>query len=418
MRSTPRSTASMLTLVASTILVSQTSCGSDPPPPPPPPPTELVVRVTDGASGAPIAGAQVMLVEKGEVLTTDASGSVSKTLDSATDPGVYAYRAQAAGYVGAPRPGRPPRFVTVVKEQTITLDVTLEPRPNAAPGGTLSGRVTLAGAPVSGVYVVAGATSFFGTLTDAAGRYTILGATQDFYTLTAYAPGHRSTSRASVEVAPGETKDGLDLELTAITGGTVSGALTGGTGTSSIALVHAGTGELVPGLSTRASLPGSYSIGQVPPGRFLVTGGLEDDGVVLDPDWLLFEGAPEVTVTESSSVTVALRFDAAIGAVEPSGGAVVSSTPTLTWPAVADADFYVVEVKNVGGQTVFGGFDTRGDPRNPVLAPMTSTMPDVALVAGALYTWRVFAAQDVSTGRQFELLAASEELGAELRVQD
>ncbi|MCK6549347.1 carboxypeptidase-like regulatory domain-containing protein [Myxococcota bacterium] len=407
----------MLAVLAATIASSQTSCGSDPPPPPPPPPTELVIRVVDGATGAPIAGAEVMLVEDGEVSTTDATGSVLKTLDPETDPGVHTYRAQAAGYVGAPRPGRPPLFVTLVEEQTITLDIALEPRPNASPGGALTGRVTLAGAPVKGAYVVAGATGFFGTLTDADGRYRIIGATQDFYTITAFVPGHRSTSRTSVEVTPGSTKEGLDLELTAITGGTVSGALTGGTGTSSIALVHPGTGELVPGLSTRATLPGAYTIRDVPPGRFVVAGGLELDGVTLDPDRVLTDGLPEVTITESASVSAPLALVEAIDGLSPSDGAAVTTSPELSWPAVPGADFYVVEVKNVGGQTVFGGFDTRGNPRNTVLAPMTSTMPDMPLVSGALYTWRVYAAEDVTTGRTFRLIGASEELGASFRAR-
>ena len=103
----------------------------------------------------------------------------------------------------------------------------------------------------------------------------------------------------------------------------------------------------------------------------------------------------------------------------PASTSTVVAPPTFTWPSVPMANYYVVEVRDVLGEAItWGGFDARNNPRSPILAPNTSVQftGTPALSPGVLYSWRIYAAKDVTTGAQFELIAASEQLGGEFRV--
>jgi hypothetical protein len=101
--------------------------------------------------------------------------------------------------------------------------------------------------------------------------------------------------------------------------------------------------------------------------------------------------------------------------IEPVKSATVSGVPRLTWREVEDADFYVVEVKDESGKTVFGGFDAGGNPRIRVLPPDVSVpYGGDPLVDGARYEWRVFAGKrDPLNPTAFEVVAASESLEGE-----
>jgi hypothetical protein len=180
-----------------------TGCGEELKPPPPPP-TQLAIRVLDGVTGAPIEGAEVMLLEDGRVETTDASGGTLFALTS----GRYGYRIQAAGHVSVPRPGRPIPSADVAAERTTSIMVAVEPRPGAAPGGTLAGQVTKGGSPVKGVLVVAESTESFGTISDAQGRYTMLGIAANLYTVSAFLRGHASAPKNNVQVSAGPVSYG------------------------------------------------------------------------------------------------------------------------------------------------------------------------------------------------------------------
>lgn len=390
---------------------------SDPPPPPPPPPTILELTVKDAATGQGVAGAQVLLATADsalEVLVADGAGLVMLTEPAA---GTYAVRALAAGYVTAPRLGQAQARVAVVEHETTTASVSLEPRPGATGAGRLTGRVTRGGAPMAGVLVVAQSTQPRSGWTDGAGRYAILGVPPNLYQVSAFIAGHASTTRANLQVGADQVIDGLDLELTASSGAVLSGRLMGGTGTSSVVLVHASTGEPVPGLTKRFALGGTYQIDGVPEGSYRVQAALEDDGETLAAQWALEHDPLEIDVVGTASVGFDLQLAAGMNGIQPATGETISATPTFRWPAVGTADFYVLELRDLAGQVVWGGFDARRFPRSPVLAPATSKAYDgPALRPGNLYQWRVYAAEDVTTGQVFQLLQASEALGGEVRI--
>jgi hypothetical protein len=394
------------------------ACGEDPPPPPPPPPTILSIQVVDASTDSPVSGAEVLLEQLGETMTTDASGTI---LLNPIAAGRYTYRAQAAGYILFPRPHRDVPAVQVVAEQQTAVKIALEPRPNApANGGTLEGTLTKGGAPVQGALVVASSLRPFAAYSDKDGKYRILGMDPNLYSVTAFLQGHSSSTVNSVDIGAGGMAT-ADLTLEEIAGASASGMLIGGTGTSSVVIAHRESRFAVPGLSTAASFGGEWSISGIPPGEFEIFAGTELDGISLDAEWELMELMERAPVLEisagTSSVTIDLRFKEAIAPVSPAGTSTVVAPPTFVFPEVAGANRYVFEVKNVLDQTIYGGFDNFKNPINPVLAPISSWRYDgPALTRGALYSWRVYALKNVTTGALFEIISASEELGGEFRV--
>jgi hypothetical protein len=391
------------------------ACGEEEVPPPPPPPTQLGITVVDATTALPITGAEVTLIETGDVKVTDAAGEIF--LDP-IEAGRYTFRAQAEGYVLFPRPRADVGVVQVIKEETTEIQIALEPRPNAMPGGRLEGTVTKSGAPVEGVLITATALRTFAAYSDKSGRFAMLGVDPSLYSVTAFIKGHSSSTVNSVDITAGAATT-VDLTLAEIAGASVSGQLIGGTGTSSVTIVHRGSRYAVPGLVQRAQFGGSYAMDGIPPGDFEVFAAAELDGITFDPQWVLENGRPALTVgpTASSSTALDLRFASAIAPVSPTNTATVVPPVTFTWPSVQDADRYVFEVRNVLGEVVYGGFDVRKNPINPILGPASMYRLDNATLArGQLYTWRVFALRNVTTGQLFEIISASEELGGELRI--
>lgn len=389
-------------------------CSSEEMAPPPPPPTILAVTVTDATTGAAISGAEVTYVEAGDPLISDASGKVSKEVAA----GKIRVRVQAAGYLRGEE-----QLVTAAAEKTTSADVALDPRPGAVAGGSLRGKVThMDGTPAADVLVVAASTVRFSALTDAAGRYALLGVAPNLYGVRAYAKGQRSSERTNVQVDVGkETKD-VDLTLTPAAGGRVTGMLGMGAGTTSVALALASTGDPIPGLLARATFGAAYAIEGVPDGDFEVRAANEVDGTVIDPDLIREDMLPVAHVANAAAVTVDLPTAPSILGLSPTA-TTTDARPTFRWAAVPDADFYVIEVRNVAGQVLWGGFDARRNPKLRVLAPDTSVRyGDIAaaseeLQPGRRYAWRVYAGVDTTTGTLFELIAASEQGAGSLRVR-
>ena len=85
---------------------------------------------------------------------------------------------------------------------------------------------------------------------------------------------------------------------------------------------------------------------------------------------------------------------------------------------VSDIDFFVVDLRDVSGRPVWGGFDARGAARTRILAPATSVAyAGPALSPGALYQWRVYGAKENTlVVSNFDLVTASEALIGEFTV--
>ncbi len=384
------------------------SC-SDPPPDPPPPPTILHATAVDAVTGMPVEGARLLLIEQG----TWQDLPVDLTLEGAE----YQYRVEAPRHRSEPRPFRRLPRVLVISQMTTELTVVLQPVDAPSGDGAIAGTLHGAEGPVEGALVVATGTRVRSTYSDGNGDYLLSGLQDDLYTVDAHLAGFTSSVRMSVDVR-GARVDGIDLDLTA-GGVAVGGRIHGGTGQTTVYLIHRGSGVPVPGLEVDTNLGSAWQVSSVPPGVYLANTALElDDGWVFDDPRILGGAPASVAVSETASASLDLDTLPSIRRIAPAASATVSATPELSWRAVDGTDFYVVDVTDESGRNVFGGFDAGGNPRIRVLPPNVSVQyTGETLVPGARYAWRVFVGKrDPLNPTSFVLTAASEALEGDFVV--
>lgn len=354
--------------------------------------------VLDAVTNTPIPGARVQVAGKWQ------AASAAGTLQAELDPGILSYRAEAAGYLFAPEPFTATPTVALPANLTTTTTISLWPSRALSGPGSIAGRVTVDGAPVAGALVVATSAVEGYAYTDDDGQYLITRLNAGEYRVKAWKAGHEGVEKTRVMV--NAASEGVDLTMTVGAPGSVTGAVTGGT--TKVWLTHPTTHQPIPGLATDAA-GGAYSIGGVPAGTYRVRAGLENDGRSLDPDPIHEDGPIEVTVA-AAAVTQNLALLPAIAGLSPTETASAARTPAFNWSSVPNADFYVLEVYDLDGVSLTGGFDATGNPRTRILQrPFTYNGP--ALTPGSRYRWRVWAGEnDPVVASEFKLIAASEEL--------
>lgn len=393
------------------------SCGGETEETPPPP--QLEVWISDAVTGGPIAEAYLTLSSGGvfqPMRRTDATGRWTGEVSA----GVHELRVAARGYHPSPAPFRAALAAQASAGQTARIEVALDPRASSS-DGLIEGRVTRGGSGVPGVLVTAAATVERAGLSDGEGRFVLLDLPLGDYRVEAHLGGHVAPAAEGVRAGAGEPGS-ANLELAAAAGVVVSGTLGAGAGPTRVGLAHGGTGEPVPGLEVAADSASGFSLGGVPPGRYRVRAFLEEDAQVLDPDLIRQREDLELEIQGEAPPALELPVAPSMLVLEPSASSTVSADASFRWSAHPDATFYVVEVRNVEGQLLWGGFDAFGSPKFRVVGSQTSIRygaqgnPTEDLRPGHAYDFRVYAGVDVTTGEIFKLVGASEELTGRFRV--
>lgn len=358
------------------------------------PPVVVRGRVFDAVSTAGIANAHVLALDDQATAMTDIAISAA---DGAYELGVpiarnddgspikitFTLRSAAQDYQPFPsglRTSLPIETSGATKQEKAYViqlpltDISLIPLPAAEKGQpSISGSV-VAGEASAGVLVVAESGMGKGLTAISAknGAYTIFNVPLGAYTVSGYAAGVALTP-ASATVA-GSPLQGVDLTQATVALGSVSGSVQivnapGGSLTSVVLVVESTfddafvRGEVGRGLRTPLSGPpnvsGSFSIPNVPPGKYVVLAGFENDGLVRDPDPNISgtqivhiempnPGQP-IDVPDSFKITEALAL-VGPGADGPEG---VSGTPTFVWADDSSEDFYSVVVYDAFGNLVW-----------------------------------------------------------------
>ena len=267
--------------------------------------------------------------------------------------------------------------------------------------GTIVGTVETPTAG-AGVLVVAEAASGAGyaTIANRAGDYVIFNVPPGSYEVLAYAKGANYDVVTGDVTADSETE--VNLSLNAEPPGTVSGEVQivnapGGAATSVILVVestfqeNAARGQTVPGLrdpvpGTAPSITGSYTISDVPAGRYVVLAAFEDDMLVRDPD-VSIGGTSTLHIEVMSGATTTVegfKVTEALAVTGPgaNGPEEVTGMPMLRWSDDSSEDEYTVEV-----------FDSFGERVWMTTISGTTSDPSVAydgpsLVSGMYYQFR------------------------------
>jgi hypothetical protein len=381
------------------------------------PPVVVEGRVFDGLTNAGISGADVLGLDDQATVITDVAVSgadgayslglpVARNKDGSPIELTFTLRASAQDYETFPsgvRTSLPIKTTGSMLDQkkgyVVKLpltDIALFSVPDGEKGRpSISGSV-LAGDQSGGVLVVAESsptTSFVG-ISDKKGAYRIFNVAPGSYTVSGYAANVSLTPVMATVASMPLTK--IDLSPSNAAVGSISGSVQivnapGGSLTSVVLVVESTfnttfvRGEVPRGLRAPLSGPpsvsGAFKIDGVPPGKYVVLAGFENDGLVRDPDpnisgtQIAHVEMPSpgsaITVPDSFKITEALAIISP-GAGDPEG---VSGNPTFKWKDDSSEDYYTLDVYDSYGNKVWNnpmvpkvtGGDVSADYAGPAL---------------------------------------------------
>jgi hypothetical protein len=405
-----------------------------------PPTGTLELTVVDGDSTEGLPDARVIVIdgatgESIDLLTTDGSGTVSKTYNT----GALQLRVSKQNYAPSPPPGIPPLPVQILADQTTSITVSIYGLP-AAERGMISGHISdTQGQPAASALIVATADgTLLSTVAGPGGGYVLHNVPTGSTTLEAFLGGYifdptgpvtvtadANTDQDIVAVGPATGEISGHVSFTAVSGDIID-----------ITLLHPGTRDALPRLRTFTNEGADYLMSGVPNGEFEIIASLENDGYVLDPDESVTQGIPMVVISAlAPTVTEHFKVTGSIQLTNPpsnTNGVIpeLGNTPVFTWTkasSYASADYYVVEVVDESGDTIWGGFDSEMNFM-PLVTEPQGNAPSVdynsdetatlaLLEPGRHYQLRVYAAvTDTDVPKGYRLLSASETLDGIFRV--
>jgi hypothetical protein len=419
-----------------------TQCSNDDPAPAM---GKITGSVTDVNTGSGLEGTNVIVFDATfnspqATTVTDASGNYTIEMDN----GTYFLKFYKQGYLSLPPSGIDAVAFDILQGTTVNQPAEMTPS-DLSDAGFITGKIANSSGITGGILVIAaGSGSAHSGVTDNDGNYTIFNVPAGAYEVKAYLAEY-SSDMANTSVTTNTETNDVNLTLTKNASGHVAGTfkvisqttIATPPVTMKISLVHALTGETVPGLTQ--SLPYSssisFSFSNVPDGDYIVRATYENDYIVIDPDYITKFGDYKVSLSSGVADLVSVDI-VATSAVIPNSPTnemsttapiAASVTPTFSWSAYPSTSDYVIEVTDATtGQVVWGGF-TKTDgviTKNIVIeSNVTSvefnydgTASVAALTAGKIYRWRVYASKDnVQTG--WNLIAASENQMGLIKVE-
>lgn len=381
--------------------------------------------ITDADTDAALVGVRIIVFESNsnspiQSLTTGADGSYRADLLA----GSYYLKLYKNGYNQVPPKGMSPLPFAVAVGSEVNKPYQMNPS-DVQNGGFIKGKVTEGAMPVAGVLVVAeSGAEGYSAVTDATGEYYIYNLPAASYIITGWIADYASEQQTvSVTAA---TESAQDLQLTRGATGSVTGTisfLASNAKEVDVTLVHPSTGEAIPGLVTKTSQ--NYTISNVPAGTYVARATFQNDQRVVDPDWIIKNGEPVVTVG-GGSVTSNFSLTGSVVLTSPTNLAettepfvVTTATPEFSWAPYSSSSDYVVEVSDANGNVVWGGFSVEaGLPVKKVWVPSSQTSvvynydnsATSALEPGKTYRWRVYASKDdTKEDTGWKLISVSED---------
>ncbi len=339
--------------------------------------------------------------------------------------GTYYLKLYCQGYESVPRPGEAALPIAVVVEEKAVADFQMTPS-LVADGGIISGTVKDAEKLVSGALVIAeNGEVAFSSVADANGNYFIYNVPAGTYSVKGWKAGFSSEVQ-DLTIAASEEKSGVNLTLVQDAVSNVIGTITFLATENKevdVSLVHPLTQETIPGLSTKTT-GGKYALESVPNGTYIGRASFENDGLVLDPDWVVKNGGEPTIQVNNGDVLLDFSVTGAVSLKEPTNTA-ESTQPvevskeglSFSWTPYSSASDYVIEVIDSNGKVIWGGFTANWSQKNVVIpSSQTSVIFDAdgsaaaALEVGKTYRWRIFASKDdKQSATGWRLISVSED---------
>lgn len=392
-----------------------------------PPFAKISISVKSYADSAVVAGANVVLYNaaNNNSLQRGTTGADGIVVFENIDPGTFFVKITAQNFRELPPENITPVPFSAAAGQTsgITYYIT----PFSGSPGRISGSVNPA---VAGILVKAddGSGNSFSTYTGPDGYYVIFNLPYATYTLSACKMNYISSVSPQVTLSQSAASAVQEILIQQITGSSLSGAVTFlavENGIVDISILDRNTGSAINGLSTKINDSRLYNLSGIPKGEYIAWASLLNDGYVMDPDWIYKNpGGLDIAFTADTgsksldfSVTGAITL---LSPTNPAASVIPVETDTLlplfTWSPYSAAKEYIIEVRDLNGNLLWGGYNSDGTIRHSQISKDKTSISynfdgsaSSPLKKGEIYQWKIYADDDANPNIQ-TLLSSSEDL--------
>lgn len=403
-----------------------TNCSDDNPSEPPPPVlTKIEVKSVEDSSR--IAKANVVLYDatSGESVTRTLTSNDGIAKFENLPSGTYYTEITADGFHESPPKNVSPIPFTISSNKEFSQTYYLDKLEGTF--GKIEGNVTPNN---SGFLLVAysmDSNNEYHSYSGPDGYFVIYNIPYGSYKVNGMKSGYQSTENPEVLLTSTSTSANIDIILTEIIGSQINGMVTFRAvenGIVDISLLDAKSMSVVNGLTTKIDSNKLYSIESIPVGEYKAWASYENDGYVMDPDWI-FKNPSALNVSIINDTTVTLDFSVtdAVEILTPTNpdyemvpDTVDSITPTFSWESYPQTKEYIIEVRDINGRLIWGGFNESGEVLHSKITKDKNSIEFnfdgsalEELKSGDIYQWRLYSDGDANHGVQL-LLSSSEDL--------
>lgn len=393
----------------------------------PAPTTGINIVVKSSADSSVIAGANVVLynANTGESVSRTFSGSdgVAKFEDVSASNFYVIISAQ--GFKNIPQGSVSPIPFSVTIGETISKNYYMDVLQGTF--GKIDGTVN---PNLSGFLIVAtsaGMNAEYHTYSGPDGYFVLFNVPYETYVVDAIKSGYQSANQPQVTLSSGSSSANVQINVNQITGSTLTGMVTFlavENGIVDISLLDKISYSVVNGLTAVIDTSRNYTINNIPAGEYVAWASYENDNYVMDPDWIFKNpGALFVSFGSDTAKTRDFSVTGAIQIISPSNppnsitpALADSIVPTFQWYAYPQTKEYIIEVRDINGNLMWGGFTPGGQIRHAQIPKeLNSTEYDFdgsavsPLISGQVYQWRIYSDDDATPDVQ-TLLSSSEDL--------
>ncbi|MGE5861791.1 MAG: hypothetical protein ACM34J_14595, partial [Ignavibacteria bacterium] len=246
------------------------------------------------------------------------------------------------------------------------------------------------------------------------------------YIVNAAKSGYHLDAQPQVILSSSSFYESIQMSLSEVSGSSLTGKVTflsAINGIVDVSLLDQTSLSVINGLTTRIDSNRNYAVYNIPNGNYIAWASYENDGYVMDPDWLFKNpGALEISFTGAGK-TLDFSVTDAVTITSPTNSAAVllpapadSVIPTFYWDSYPQAKEYIIEVRDVNGNLIWGGFTESGVINHPQIPKEQNSVQfnfdgsaSLTLQKGNVYQWRIYVDDDAALNIQ-TLLSSSENL--------
>ncbi len=406
------------------LIIAFWGCGDDDPVSPPPTGT-ISISVKSDIDTSAISSANVVLFDanSGASLTRAFTAADGVLTFSEVTPGNYYVKISAQGYKESPQGNVSPVPFSVTGGATTSRTYYLDPLTGTF--GKIDGTVN----PVMSDVLIAaqsGSTAYH-TYTGPDGYFVLYNVDFNTFSIRGLKSGYINSSDTVVTISSAAPNATVQVNLSLVTGAHLTGMVTFlavTNGIVDVSVLDKNTLSVVNGLTTVIDSSRRYSLSNIPNGEYLAWASYKNDGYVMDPDWLFKNpGALNLTINNDTAKVLDFSVTGAISLISPTNPMTEvipvladSVIPLFTWEAYPQAKEYIIEVRDVNGELIWGGFDASGTILHPQIPKELTSIrynfdgsASRELIPGDIYQWRIYADDDAAPGVQ-TLLSGSEDL--------